>query len=51
VGEPRILYAIAEDCPFDVLLVKNMRRAIDNLVQLNMRRFRVPDKTLEVLGS
>jgi hypothetical protein len=46
MGERRILYAIAESCPFDVLLVKDMRRAVNDLVQLNMRRFRVPDKTM-----
>lgn len=44
MGEPRVLYAIAESCPFDVLLIREMRRSINALVQLNMRRFRVPEK-------
>ena len=46
MGETRVLYAIAESYPFDALLVKDMRRAVNALVQLNMRRFRVPDKSM-----
>lgn len=44
MGEPRVLYAIAESCPFDALLVRDMRLAVNSLVQLNMKRFRVPQK-------
>lgn len=46
MGETRTLYAIAESCPFDALLVRDMRRAINSLVQLNLKRFRVPEKTM-----
>jgi hypothetical protein len=46
MGEARILYAIAEDCPFDALLVRDMKRAINALLQLNLKRFRVPQKTV-----
>jgi hypothetical protein len=46
MGQAQILYAIAEDCPFDALLVRDMRRAINALLQLNMKRFRVPQRTL-----
>ncbi len=46
MGETRILYAIAESCPFDALLVKDMKRAVDALLQLNVQRFRVPQKSL-----
>ncbi len=45
MGEPRILYAIAESCPFDALLVRDMKRAVNSLLQLNLKRFRVPQKT------
>lgn len=44
MGGPRVLYAIAESCPFDILLIREMRRSINALVQLNMQRFRVPEK-------
>jgi hypothetical protein len=40
-----VLFGIAESCPFDAILVRDMRRAVNSLVQLNMKRFRVPDKT------
>jgi hypothetical protein len=46
MGEPRILYAIAESCPFDAVLVRDMRNAVNSLLQLNLQRFRVPQKTL-----
>ena len=46
MGERRILYAIAESSPFDILLVREMRTAVDALVQLNLRRFRVPQQGL-----
>jgi len=46
VGETRVLYAIAESCPFDALLVREMRRAVNLLVQLNLTRFRVPQKAV-----
>jgi len=46
MGEPRILYAIAESCPFDALLVRDMKRAVNDLMQLNLKRFRVPRKQL-----
>jgi hypothetical protein len=44
MGEDRILYAIAESCPFDALLVRDMKRAVDSLLQLNLKRFRLPQK-------
>ena len=46
MGEQRILYAIAESCPFDALLVRDMKKAVNSLLQLNLKRFRVPQKSL-----
>jgi len=46
MGESRILYAVAEACPFDSLLVREMKRSVDELLQLNLRRFRVPQQNL-----
>lgn len=42
MGETRVLYAIAEICPFDALLVREMKGAVNSLLQLNLKRFRVP---------
>lgn len=44
MGEARVLYAIAESCPFDALLVRDMKRAVNSLLQLNLKRFRLPQK-------
>lgn len=41
-GESRTLYAIAESCPLDSFLVKEMKRSVNSLLQLNLKRFRVP---------
>jgi hypothetical protein len=41
-----VLYAIAESCPFDALLVRRMKRSVDSLLRLNLRRFRVPQQNL-----
>ena len=41
-----MLYAIAESCPFDSLLVRDMKSAVNALIQLNLKRFRVPQKTM-----
>ena len=46
MDEPRVLYAIAESCPFDSLLVMDMKKAVNALLQLNLKRFRVPQKTM-----
>ncbi len=46
MGESRVLYAIAESCPFDAVLVRDMRNAVNSLLQLNLKRFRVPQKNL-----
>jgi hypothetical protein len=46
MGEPRILYAIAESCPLDSVLVRDMKKAVNSLLQLNLKRFRVPQKKL-----
>ena len=46
MNERRILYAIAESCPLDALLVRDMKRSVDSLLQLNLRRFRVPQQNL-----
>jgi len=46
MGEARLVYAIAESCPLDAALVRNMRLAVNSLLQLNLRRFRVPEKTI-----
>ncbi len=46
MGEPRVLFAIAESCPFDALLVRDMKRAVNSLLQLNLKRFRVPQISL-----
>jgi hypothetical protein len=40
--EPRTLYAIAESCPLDSYLVMEMKRSVSSLLQLNVKRFRVP---------
>jgi len=42
----RILFAIAESCPFDALLVRDMKRTVNSLLQLNLKRFRVPTKIM-----
>ena len=44
--EPRVLYAIGESCPFDALLIHKMRKSVDSLLQLNLKRFRVPQQNL-----
>ena len=46
MGEPRVLYAIAESCPFDSILVRDMKKSVNSLVQLNLKRFRVPQTNL-----
>jgi hypothetical protein len=46
MGSDPVLYAIAESCPFDTLLVRDMRAAVNALLQLNLKRFRVPQITL-----
>ena len=46
MGEARVLFAIAESCPLDALLVKEMKRAVNSLLQLNLKRFRVPQKNM-----
>ncbi len=46
MGETRILFAIAESCPLDALLVRDMKQAVNALLQLNLKRFRVPQKAL-----
>jgi hypothetical protein len=46
MNQPKVIYAIAESCPFDALLVKDMKRAVNSLTQLNLKRFRVPQKSL-----
>jgi hypothetical protein len=42
----RVLFAVAESRPFDALLVRDMKRTVNSLLQLNLKRFRVPDKTM-----
>ena len=44
IGEPELLYATSESCPFDILLIKEMKRCVNSLLHLNMSRFRVPQK-------
>lgn len=44
MGEGRIVYAIAESCPFDALLIREMKRAVNSLLQLNLKRLRLPQK-------
>jgi len=46
MGGLMVLYGIAESCPFDSLLVREMKRSVDSLLQLNLRRFRVPKQNL-----
>jgi len=46
MGERTVLYAIAESCPFDALLVREMKRSVDSLLKQNLRRFRVPQQNL-----
>lgn len=46
MGVGRVLYGIAESCPFDALLVRDMRLAVNSLLQLNLKRFRVPEKVM-----
>lgn len=45
-GESRILYAIAESYPFDALLVKEMKDAVNFPLQSNLKRFRIPQKVV-----
>ena len=42
----KVLFAVAESYPFDALLVRDMKRTVNSLLQLNLKRFRVPDKTM-----
>ncbi len=35
---------IAESCPFDILLARKMKASVNSLLQLNLKRFRVPQK-------
>jgi hypothetical protein len=42
----RVLFAVAESCPFDSLLVRDMKKTIGVLMQLNLKRFRVPERTM-----
>jgi len=44
MGEGRVLYAIAESCPLDALLIADMKRSVSSLLRLNLKRFRVPQK-------
>ena len=46
MNQPRVVYAIAESCPFDSLLVREMKRVVGSLLQLNLKRFRVPEKSM-----
>jgi hypothetical protein len=46
VGELKVLNAIAESCPFDAILVRDMKRAVNSLLQLNLKRFRVPHQNI-----
>ena len=41
-----VLYAVGESCPFDSVLVREMKRSVDSLLKLNLRRFRVPQQNL-----
>ena len=41
-----VLYAVAESSPFDSVLVSEMKRSVDSLLKLNLRRFRVPQQNL-----
>ena len=46
MGESTVLNAIGESCPFDALLVRDMRATVNALLQLNLKRFRVPQVNL-----
>jgi len=46
LSNPHVMYAVAESCPFDALLVREMKRSVDTLLQLNLKRFRVPQKIM-----
>jgi hypothetical protein len=46
LNEPRVLWAIGESCPFDALLVRRMKQTVNTLLQLNLKRFRVHQKTM-----
>ena len=46
MNQPHVIYAIAESCPFDSLLVRDMKKEVHTLLQLNLKRFRVPQKTV-----
>ncbi len=46
MGDTRVLYAVAESCPLDAILIKDMKGAVNGLLQLNLKRFRVPQKAL-----
>jgi len=46
MGKCTVLNAVAESCPFDALLVRDMRGTVNALLQLNFKRFRVPQVNL-----
>ena len=46
MGERTVIEAIGESCPFDSLLIRKMRAAVNTLLQLNLKRFRVPQVNL-----
>jgi len=46
LDEDRVLFVVAESCPFDSLLVRDMKRAVDGLLRLNLKRFRVSEKAI-----
>ncbi|MGA2783475.1 MAG: hypothetical protein ABSF09_02080 [Candidatus Bathyarchaeia archaeon] len=46
MSKSHVVYAVSESCPFDALLVKGMKRSVDALLQLNLKRFRVPQKVM-----
>ncbi len=46
MGEDKILYVSSESCPFDLLLVRRMKETINTLLRLNLKRFRVPEKSV-----
>jgi len=46
MGQRRVIYAVVESCPFDSLLVRDIRKVVNTLLQLNLKRFKVPQKTM-----
>lgn len=46
MDKTQLVYVVAESCPFDAVLVRDMKKSVNRLTQLNLKRFRVPQKSM-----